>query len=165
MRAYQLVSFPPDRDFRYIEINRGLRAMRAASIAPSTFCTIYRRMEFPELKRTVSEMAARWKADVVLVEDKASGTQLVQQLVSENVRKIQAAPLLEGDKVMRLHSQAGKIENGAARFPKSAVWLDAYLLELTTFPNSKNDDQVDSTVNALAWGTREAGKPRGFFSM
>jgi len=124
-----------------------------------------RRMEFPELKRTVSEMAARWKADVVLVEDKASGTQLIQQLVSENFRKIQAAPLLDGDKVMRLHSQAGKIENGAARFPKSAVWLDAYLLELTTFPNSKNDDQVDSTVNALAWGTREAARPRGFFSM
>ena len=124
-----------------------------------------RRMEFPELKRTVSEMASRWHADIVLVEDKASGTQLIQQLLSERFRKIQAAPALDGDKVMRLHSQAGKIENGAALFPKSAVWLEGYLSELTTFPNSKNDDQVDSTVNALAWGTREASKPIGFFSM
>ncbi len=123
-----------------------------------------RRMEFPELKRTVVEMASRWNADVVLVEDKASGTQLIQQLVSERFRKIQAAPALDGDKLMRLHSQASKIENGVALFPKSAVWLDAYLLELTTFPNSRNDDQVDSTVNALAWGTKEASRPVGFFS-
>src|SRR6266446_10135735 len=28
-------------------------------------------------------------------------------------------------------------------FPKQAHWLDTYLLELVTFPNSKNDDQVD----------------------
>jgi hypothetical protein len=31
--------------------------------------------------------------------------------------------------------------------------VDAYLLELVSFPNSKNDDQVDSTVFALAWST------------
>ena len=30
---------------------------------------------------------------------------------------------------------------------------------LTAFPNSKHDDQVDSTVNALAWSTQEATKP------
>lgn len=50
-------------------------------------------------------------------------------------------------------------------FPKSEPWLDAYLLELTTFPNAKNDDQVDSTVNALAWMTEEISKPVGFFDM
>ena len=38
-------------------------------------------------------------------------------------------------------------------FPKEAHWLNAYLSELVSFPNSKNDDQVDSTVFALAWST------------
>ena len=38
-------------------------------------------------------------------------------------------------------------------FPKEAPWLDTYLRELLSFPNAKNDDQVDSTVFALAWIT------------
>jgi len=54
---------------------------------------------------------------------------------------------------MRLHSQTAKIEGGFVLFPKQAHWLDAYLLELVTFPNAKTDDQVDSTVYALAWMT------------
>jgi hypothetical protein len=63
---------------------------------------------------------------------------------------------MDGDKIMRLHSQTAKIQGGFALFPEHAHWLDAYLLELTTFPNSKYDDQVDSTVNALAWYTGQA---------
>lgn len=35
--------------------------------------------------------------------------------------------------------------------PETAHWLDEYLREITAFPNSKNDDQVDSTAQALAW--------------
>jgi len=45
------------------------------------------------------------------------------------------------------------------RVPENSPWLDAYLLELTTFPNSKYDDQVDSTVNALAWLTQQTTVP------
>jgi hypothetical protein len=33
LRAYQLVGFTPDRDFRYIEINRSLRAMHPGIVA------------------------------------------------------------------------------------------------------------------------------------
>ena len=34
---------------------------------------------------------------------------------------------------------------------EKAEWLAAYLHELTTFPNGKRDDQVDSTSQALDW--------------
>jgi predicted phage terminase large subunit-like protein len=34
-------------------------------------------------------------------------------------------------------------------FPRSAPWLSEYVRELTSFPNSKYDDQVDSTTQAL----------------
>jgi predicted phage terminase large subunit-like protein len=118
-----------------------------------------RKMEFPELKKTVQELATLHRADVVLVEDKASGTQLIQELRADNISIVEAAPALDGDKIMRLRSQTAKIEGGFVLFPKDERWLDAYLLELTTFPNSKNDDQVDSTVNALAWMTEQATKP------
>ena len=60
---------------------------------------------------------------------------------------------MDGDKIMRLRAQTAKIEGGFVLFPKQANWLEAYLRELISFPNSKYDDQVDSTVFALAWST------------
>jgi predicted phage terminase large subunit-like protein len=110
-------------------------------------------MDFPELKRAVRELAAMHRADIVLVEDKASGISLIQELRAEGFSRVQASPSLDGDKVMRLRAQTAKIEGGFVIFPEEAPWLDAYLRELLSFPNSKNDDQVDSTVYALAWIT------------
>jgi hypothetical protein len=49
--------------------------------------------------------------------------------------------------------QTAKIQGGFVLFPQEAHWLDTYLRELVTFPNAKTDDQVDSTVYALAWST------------
>jgi len=114
-----------------------------------------RKMEFPELKRTVRDHAALWRAKVVLVEDKSSGTPLIQELRP----LVQAAPANNDDKIMRLRAQTAKIEGQFVLFPEKAPWLDDYLLELTAFPNAKHDDQVDSTVNALAWSTQDATKP------
>ena len=112
-----------------------------------------RKLNFPELKRAVRELANLHNANVVLIEDKASGTSLIQELRAERFLLVQEAPKIDGDKVMRLHSQTAKIEGGFVLFPKQAHWLDTYLLELLTFPNAKTDDQVNSTVYALAWMT------------
>jgi len=112
------------------------------------------RLEFPTLKQSVLELARYWDAQVVLIEDKSSGTQLIQELRANGFSRVQAAPSLEGDKVMRLRAQTAKIESGFVLFPRAAPWLDAYLHELLSFPASKYDDQVDSTVFALAWSTQ-----------
>jgi len=111
------------------------------------------KLEFPALEQAVRDLAGLHRASIVLVEDSASGTQLIQQLRAENFSLVQAASAKDGDKVMRLRTQTAKIEGGFALFPEKAPWLDAYLLELTSFPYAKNDDQVDSTVHALAWLT------------
>jgi predicted phage terminase large subunit-like protein len=115
---------------------------------------VYRhKLEFPDLKRAVRELAALHRANIVLIEDKASGSSLIQELQFEHFSLVQAAPAIDGDKVMRLRAQTAKIEGGFVLFPKEAHWLETYLLELLSFPNSKHDDQVDSTVFALAWST------------
>ncbi len=116
-------------------------------------------MEFPELKRTVPDLASLWCATVVLIEDKSSGTPLIQQLRADGFARVQAAPANNDEKIMRLRAQTPMIEGGFVLFPEKAPWLDAYLLELTAFPNAKHDDQVDSTVNALAWSTQQATMP------
>jgi predicted phage terminase large subunit-like protein len=92
------------------------------------------RMEFPELKRRVRELATLRRASIVLVEDKSSGTQLIQELRADGFSRVQAAPSNNDDKIMRLRAQTAKIEGHFALFPKKAPWLDAYLLELTDFP-------------------------------
>jgi predicted phage terminase large subunit-like protein len=111
------------------------------------------RLEFPELKRKVAQLADLWNSRIVLVEDKSSGTQLIQELRNDGFSQLQAAPSLDGDKVMRLRAQTAKIEGGFVCFPVEAHWLEDYLNELLSFPNSKFDDQVDSTVFALAWSS------------
>ena len=110
-----------------------------------------RRLSFPDIKRFVESLAELHNATVVLIEDKSSGSSLIQQLRSEGLSKVQASPALEGNKIMRLHGQTPKIEGGFVLFPKSADWLETYLSELLSFPSSNYDDQVDSTVYALAW--------------
>jgi phage terminase large subunit-like protein len=73
---------------------------------------------------------------------------------------VQPAPSMDGDKIMRLRAETAKIEGGFVLFPMEAHWLETYLTELLTFPNSKFDDQVDSTVFALAWMTSNRSRSR-----
>jgi predicted phage terminase large subunit-like protein len=109
-----------------------------------------RRLDYPQLKRAVRELCEQYSAKVVLIEDRASGTQLIQELVQEGLHAVtQYAP--EGDKVMRLHAQTAMIENGFVHLPEDAPWLAEYVHELTTFPRGKHDDQADSTSQFLEW--------------
>src|SRR5271157_4739189 len=50
---------------------------------------------------------------------------------------------------MRLHACTDRFENGAVFLPEGAFWLDDYIAELTGFPGTRHDDQVDSTTQAL----------------
>jgi predicted phage terminase large subunit-like protein len=85
-----------------------------------------------------------------LIEDKASGTQLIQDLQFEGLYGICAYEAPTGtDKILRLYAQTAEFESGRVLLPRSAPWLDVYKSELTTFPGSKYDDQVDSTTQAL----------------
>jgi predicted phage terminase large subunit-like protein len=109
-----------------------------------------KRLNYPDLKRAVREQRELFNATVVLIEDKASGTQLIQEFVSDGLHGITRYEP-QTDKIMRMHAQSGMIENGFVHIPCTAHWLDDYLLELTTFPRGKFDDQVDSTAQALDW--------------
>jgi len=109
-----------------------------------------RRLNYPDLKRAVREQFDQHKADKILIEDKASGTQLIQDLKSEGLFGIVPYdPPPGSDKVLRLHSQTAEFESGRVLLPSSASWLEEYVRELTTFPGTKFDDQVDSTTQAL----------------
>ena len=112
---------------------------------------VYRaKVGYPDLKRAVIDIAARYKADIVLIEEKASGIQLIQELKEARVCGVKGYEP-KGDKVMRLHAQCATIENGGLWVPESAPWRAEYVHELTTFPGSKHDDMVDATSQVLEW--------------
>jgi predicted phage terminase large subunit-like protein len=114
-----------------------------------------RRLDFPALKKAAIEQQEKHNATLVLVEDKASGTQLIQELQNDGMYFVKPAENSPGtDKVVRLHTQTVAFESGHVLLPKRAPWLSAYLEELLAFPGSKFDDQVDSTSQALEYFTR-----------
>ena len=92
-------------------------------------------MEYPELKRAVREQYAHFRPSVVLIEDQASGTQLIQELVQEGLYAVTRYQP-QSDKVMRMHAQTAMIENGFVHLPDAAPWLAQYLHEITTFPTA-----------------------------
>jgi predicted phage terminase large subunit-like protein len=115
-----------------------------------------KRMEYPELKRAVREQCEAFEASVVLIEDKASGTQLMQELVEQGLHAVTRYQP-QSDKIMRMHAQTALIENGLVHLPKVAGWLAEYRHELTVFANGKQDDQVVSTAQMLDW-FKQAGR-------
>jgi predicted phage terminase large subunit-like protein len=108
-----------------------------------------RRLEYPALKRAVRELQSLFGANEVLIEDKASGTQLIQELITDGCYGVTPyQPTC--DKIMRLNAQTAMIET-FVYIPEAAPWLAEYLHELMVFPNGKHDDQVDSTAQFLDW--------------
>jgi predicted phage terminase large subunit-like protein len=86
----------------------------------------------------------------LLIEDKSSGTSLLQELKAAGVFRIEPyVPPPGSDKLYRFAAQSIKFENGRVFLPRQALWLDEYVREITGFPGTKYDDQIDSTAQAL----------------
>lgn len=81
------------------------------------------------------------------VEDKVSGTGLIQTLRREGipVNPIQR----DTDKITRAMDVVPLVQSGNVMLPEGAPWLSDYLSEFTIFPNATHDDQVDPTMDAL----------------
>ena len=114
-----------------------------------------KKLSYPDLKRAVDDQRTSFGATVILIEDKASGTQLIQDLLAEGISMVKGCKP-EGDKVMRVHAQSATMENGFVFLPERAHWLDDYLHEMLVFPKGRHDDQVDSTAQAFAWARQRS---------
>ena len=105
------------------------------------------RVDYPALKAKVLELAKRFGARRVLVEDTGAGTSLVQELRGRVSGIIAVKP--EGDKASRMAVASAKFEAGQVLLPERATWLPDLEAELFVFPGSRHDDQCDSISQAL----------------
>lgn len=110
---------------------------------------VYRgRLDYPVLKRAVRDRNSV-RPGLNLIEDKSSGTPLIQELSREG---LSIKPYRSNlDKVLRMHSTSGMIENGLVFLPEKAEWRNEFMHELTIFPKGRYDDQVDSVSQCLDW--------------
>ena len=109
------------------------------------------RWDFPELKRIAKEEYVRWNPDNVLIEAKATGVTLQQELRKVGIPVTMYTPggrRSGTDKVSRANSVAPILEAGMVWAP-DREWAEALVEECAAFPNGDNDDMVDSTTQAL----------------
>ena len=112
-----------------------------------------RRLEYPSLVRVALEQYNNHHPDAVLIEDEGAGTALLQDLRANHgsISVIPIKPNKNKDKVLRLASVSPMFEAGRIHLPEEASWLGEYKHELLKFPQSRHDDQVDSTSQCLSW--------------
>ncbi len=108
------------------------------------------RLEYPALKRLIISHAARFEAATVLMEDKASGQSLLQDLRQETDLALLAVMPSE-DKLTRLARVTPLMEAGKLALPTAAPWLAAFEAEFFSFPDSAHDDQIDAVSQYLNW--------------
>lgn len=106
------------------------------------------RWEFPELKRMAHEQAADWEPDSVIVETKASGQPLVDEMRRSGIFVQEFSPGKGQDKLARLNAVADMFASGQVWFPET-YWADEVIEELVSFPVGEHDDCVDACTLAL----------------
>jgi predicted phage terminase large subunit-like protein len=109
------------------------------------------RLTFTETLRMLLALRQKWQqARMILVEDKANGTAVIDTLRVAIPGVIPFDPG-QASKVARAQLAAVDYEAGDVYhpLPHAAPWIVDYEAELTTFPGSVNDDQVDATSQYL----------------
>lgn len=111
--------------------------------------------EAPELERKLEDIwnkyRASHKAQSVYIEDKSSGTGLIQSIQRKRNIPIKGVQV-DADKYTRVLGIQGFIESGYVFLPGGAEWVEDFLSECEKFTatdSHKHDDQVDTLTMAI----------------
>jgi predicted phage terminase large subunit-like protein len=117
-----------------------------------------RKLEYPDLREAVMALKDRYNPNQILIEDKASGTQLIQDLNGAGVYGILGVMPPPVDKIMRFRAQTPLFASGRVFLPTEAPWIADYIDEIVGFPATRHDDQVDATSQALEFMRSESDR-------
>jgi predicted phage terminase large subunit-like protein len=105
-------------------------------------------MAFPELKKIAFKHYREWEPDAFIVEKKAAGAPLIQELRAMGIPVQEFSPSRGNDKIVRLNAVADLFASGMVWAPDTR-WAREVIEEVASFPNGDNDDFVDTTSQAL----------------
>ena len=106
------------------------------------------RWDFPELKETALEEYNYWEPDMILIEAKATGTPLTDELRRIGIPVVNYTPSRGNDKHTRMHMVAPMFESGRVWAPDKRFSEDV-IDECAAFPHGDHDDFCDSMTMAL----------------
>ena len=109
---------------------------------------IKERYDFPELKAEAMRLFEYWNPDTIIIETKASGIPLVQELRRIGIPVNTFSPGKGQDKIARLNLVSPIFQDGRVWVPDNRFGLEV-MEEISDFPNGENDDLVDATTLAL----------------
>jgi predicted phage terminase large subunit-like protein len=106
------------------------------------------RMAFPELKSAAFKHWKEWDPDAFIVEKKAAGAPLIQELRSMGIPVQEFSPSRGNDKMVRMNAVSDLFHSGKVWAPDTR-WAREVIEEVATFPVGEHDDYVDTTTQAL----------------
>jgi predicted phage terminase large subunit-like protein len=106
------------------------------------------RWDFPELKAKALQEYNYWEPDMVIIEAKATGTPLTDELRATGVPVVNYTPSKGRDKHTRMHMVAPIFESGKVWAPDRR-FAEEVIDECAAFPHGDNDDYCDSMSMAL----------------
>tara|TARA_R100000234_G_scaffold29815_1_gene17338 strand:- start:476 stop:1939 length:1464 start_codon:yes stop_codon:yes gene_type:complete len=106
------------------------------------------RWDFPELKSKALEEYKYWDPDMVLIEAKATGTPLTDELRTMGIPVVNYTPSKGKDKHTRMHMVAPIFESGKVWAPEKK-FAEEVIDECAAFPHGDYDDYCDSMSMAL----------------
>ena len=105
------------------------------------------RVDYPDLRAKALAFIKQYKPDTLLIEKKASGPSLIQELRRQRIAVVAYQP--DRDKVARAYAVQSVLESGAVWVPDKKAWADMVVDECAAFPTGANDDLVDTVTQAL----------------
>ena len=109
------------------------------------------RLELHKLVEKVRETANRMRVDKILIENKASGHSVAQEIRRVYGHEDFSVQLIDPkghDKISRLYSVQHLFEGGLIYAPNRS-WADMTINQTANFPKGKHDDLVDTVSMAL----------------
>ena len=106
------------------------------------------RLLFPDLIKAIQREKAKYNAQEVFIENKASGIEVIQLLNRQGVRGIIAIDPV-GSKEDRIAAQSTLVESGRVWIPEAAPWIEEFKREVNAFPRGAHDDQLDALAQLL----------------
>jgi predicted phage terminase large subunit-like protein len=106
------------------------------------------RWEFPELKSMARELYDTYRPDMVLIEQKASGAPLTQELRRIGIPVTPFTPSRGADKMTRMNACAPMFEGGLVWAPDTK-FAEEMIEECAAFPNGDHDDLADTMTQAI----------------
>jgi predicted phage terminase large subunit-like protein len=106
------------------------------------------RLTFPELKESALKHYKEWEPDAFIVEKKAAGAPLIQELRRMGIPVQEFTPSRGNDKIARVNAISDLFASGKVWAPDTR-WAREVIEEVAAFPVGEHDDFVDTTSQAL----------------